>query len=213
MAAVLASGDGAVLSHRSAAMLMRMLEPQRALVHVSIASRNGRADRDGVVIHRPSTLLPSQTTSELDIPVTRPARTLDDLRRTAPEWEYRRALRQAEFLKLPIGDNPDADGSRSGLESKFLAFCRRHRLPKPEPNAKLGRFTVDFLWRDERVVVETDSYRTHGGSVAFEEDRERDMWLAVRGYRIVRVTDTRLDANPAPLAAQLRAILERARAA
>jgi very-short-patch-repair endonuclease len=212
MAAVLAYGDSAVLSHRSAAMLWRMLERRRVPVHVSIATRNGRKSRDGIVLHRPLTLLPSQTTSELNIPVTRPARTLADLRRVGPEWEYRRALRQAEFLRLPIGRLPEADGTRSGLEARFLRFCRRHRLPEPEPNATLGPFTVDFRWRAERVVVETDSYRTHGGQVAFEEDRERDMWLVANGYAIARVTDSRLDRDPAALAAELRTILRHRRA-
>jgi very-short-patch-repair endonuclease len=110
----------------------------------------------------------------------------------------------------PIGDLPEADGTRSGLESRFLRFCRRHRLPEPEPNAKLGPFTVDFLWRAERVVVETDSYRTHGGQVAFEEDRERDIYLKARGYKVARITDRQLDADPAGVAAALRAILHRA---
>jgi Transcriptional regulator, AbiEi antitoxin/Protein of unknown function (DUF559) len=212
MAAVLACGDGGVLSHRSAAMLLRMLEPKRGAVHVSIPNGHGRAKRRGIVIHRPSTLLPSQTTSRLNIPVTKPARTLADLRRVGPDWEYRKALRQAEFRQLPIGDLPEADGTRSGLESRFLAFCRRYRLPEPEPNAEIGPFTVDFLWRAERVVVETDSYRTHGGQVAFEEDRERDMYLKARGYEVVRVTDRHLNADQAGVASALRAILARAAA-
>jgi very-short-patch-repair endonuclease len=211
-AAVLACGDGTVLSHRSAAMLWRLLEPKPAPAHVSIAKSNGRAKRNGIVIHRPPTLLPSQTTAELNTPVTKPARTLADLRRTGPKWEYRRALRQAEFLQLPIGELPEADGSRSGLESDFRRFCRRRRLPEPEPNAKLGPFTVDFLWRAEKVVVETDSYRTHGGQVAFEEDRQRDIYLKARGYQVVRITDRQLETDPAGVAAALRAILTRAAA-
>jgi very-short-patch-repair endonuclease len=210
MAAVLACGAGTVLSHRSAAMLWKMVDPRKGAVHVSIASSNGRAKRRGIVIHRPPTLLPSQTTCELNIPVTKPARTLADLRRIGPEWEYRRALRQAEYRQLPIGDLPEADGTRSGLESRFLRFCRRHRLPEPEPNAKLGPFTVDFLWREQRVVVETDTYRTHGGQVAFEEDRHRDIYLKARGYEVVRITDRQLHADPAGVAAALRAILHRA---
>jgi hypothetical protein len=210
MAAVLAYGERAVLSHRSAAMLLRLLEPKRGAVHVSIANSNGRSKRKGIVIHRPPTLLPSQTTSHLNISVTKPARTLADLRRIGPQAEYRRALRQAEFRQLPIGELPEADGSRSGLESSFLRFCRRHHLPEPEPNAKLGPFTVDFLWRAEKVVVETDSYRTHGGQVAFEEDRERDIYLKARGYEVVRITDRQLEADPAGVASALRAILSRA---
>jgi very-short-patch-repair endonuclease len=212
LAAVLACGETAALSHVSAGMLWRMLEPRRANVHVTVTSKGGRARRDGVRIHRAPTLLPSQATRRLNIPVTKPARTLDDLRRTSPRV-YRRALRQAEYLRLRIGDVAEADGTRSGLERRFLAFCRRHRLPTPETNVRLGPYTVDFLWPLERVVVETDSYRTHGGTAAFEEDRERDMWLKARGYEVVRVTDRRLDADPAGVATDLRAILRRAAAA
>jgi hypothetical protein len=175
MAAVLACGEGAVLSHRSAAMLWRMLEPTRSVPHVTVKNRNGRASRKGLRLHRSSTLPTSETTHQLNIPVTKPARTLDDLRRAGPASEYRRALRQAEFRRLPVGDAPGSDRTRSDLEARFLAFCRRHHLPMPEVNAKVGPYTVDFLWRAERVIVETDSYRTHGGQVAFEEDRERDL--------------------------------------
>jgi len=186
MAAVLACGVGGVLSHRSAAMLWRLLDPRRAMIHVAVTSRGGRAKRNGLVIHRPPTLLPSQTTHRRNIPVTTPSRTLADLRRIAPEWEYRKALRQADFLRLDIGTLPGADGTRSGLESDFLAFCKRHRLPIPDVNVKLGPYTVDFVWLAQRVVVETDSYRTHGGEVAFEEDRQRDLWLKARGFEVVR---------------------------
>ena len=212
MAAVLACAEGAVLSDRSAAMLLKMLEPRRAPIHVTVMSGGGRARRKGMVVHRRSTLLPSQTTSHLGVPVTKPARTLVDLRRTAPRWEYRKALRQAEFLRLPLGDagGTDADGTRSELESDFLAFCRRHGLPQPEVNARVGPFAVDFLWRRERVVVETDSYRTHGGAVAFEEDRERDLWLKAHRHEVVRVTDVRLGSDPHGLAEALRTVLANA---
>jgi hypothetical protein len=106
MAAVLACGEGAVLSHRSAAMLWRMLEPRRSVPHVTVKNRNGRASRKGLRLHRSSTLPTSETTHQLNIPVTKPARTLDDLRRAGPASEYRRALRQAEFRRLPVGDAP-----------------------------------------------------------------------------------------------------------
>jgi very-short-patch-repair endonuclease len=207
MAAVLACGEGAVLSHRSAAMLWRMLEPRRSVPHVTVKNRNGRASRKGLRLHRSSTLPTSETTHQLNIPVTKPARTLDDLRRAGPASEYRRALRQAEFRRLPVGDAPGSARTRSDLEARFLAFCRRHHLPMPEVNAKVGPYTVDFLWRAERVIVETDSYRTHGGQVAFEEDRERDLWLAGNGYEAVRITDRRLDTDPSAVAASLRAVV------
>jgi hypothetical protein len=209
MAAVLALGEGAFLSRRSAAMLWRMLEPSDGPVHVTLRGDNGRRSRRGLIIHRSSTLSASEITSRDRIPVTKPARTLADLRRSAPRAEYRRALRQAEFLRYPTAGLPEADGARSGLESSFIAFCRRRHLPPPEPNAKLGPYTADFLWAEQRVIVETDSFRTHGGAVAFEEDRERDLWLKARGFTVVRITDRRLESDPAGVAASLRAILGR----
>ena len=117
-------------------------------------------------------------------------------------------LRQAEFLRYPTAGLPEADGARSGLESSFIAFCGRRHLPAPEPNVRIGPYTADFLWRRQKLIVETDAYRTHGGPVAFEEDRERDLWLKTRGYTVVRVTDRQLDRDPIGVAASLRAILE-----
>jgi hypothetical protein len=209
MAAVLALGSEAVLSHRSAAMLWRMLEPGDGLVHVTLRGDNGRKRRRGIVIHRSSILSADATTVRTGIPVTNPNRTLADLRRGAPRGEYRRALRQAEFHRYPTAGLPEADGARSGLESSFIAFCRRRRLPLPEPNVKVGPYTADFLWKPQRVIAETDAFRTHGGPVAFEEDRARDLWLKARGFTVVRVTDRQLASDPAGVAASLRAILGR----
>ena len=212
MAAVLALGEGAVLSHASAAMLWSMLEPRPGIVHVTVPGLGGRARRHGLQIHRSTTLRPHHVSRRGAIPATGPARTLADLRRGAP-GPYRRALRQAEYLGLLTGDPPEADGTRSGLESRFIALCRRHHLPIPEVNVRLGPFTVDFLWRAERVIVETDSFRTHGGALAFEEDRRRDLWLKTRGYEVVRVTDQALTADPVGTARALRAIIRAARKA
>ena len=212
MAAVLACGPGAALSHRSAAMLWRMLETRPGPAHVTVPGNGGRTRRRNVVVHRSTTLLPGHTTFRLAISVTGPARTLADMSRLGPPKEHTRALRQAEYLGLAIGEPIGADGTRSGLEARFLAFCTRHRLPPPEINARLGPYTVDFLWRRERMVVETDSYRTHGGSVAFEEDRERDLWLKGHGWEVARVTDRRLESDPRSVVAALQAILNRRQA-
>jgi hypothetical protein len=106
------------------------------------------------------------TTRRYSIAVTTPARTIADPRRTDSPKVVRRAIRQAEYDRLPIGEAGRATGgTRSDLESSFLRLCRRYRLPKPEVNVPIGRFTVDFLWRDQGLVVETDSYRTHFGTL------------------------------------------------
>ena len=160
------------------------------------------------MIHRTGTLVAGEITSKDNIAITAPARTLADLHRVASRAEYRRALRQAEFLRLPIGEPTDADGTRSGLERSFVAFCRRHHLPQPKVNVKVGPYTADFLWPAQKVIVETDSFRTHGGPVAFEEDRARDVWFKVRGFMVLRVTDRQLEHDPAGIASSLRSVLE-----
>jgi very-short-patch-repair endonuclease len=207
MAAVLACGAGAVLSHRSAAYLWEMLKRIPGPVHVTLPTRAGRRKRRGITIHRSSTLLASQTTAEEGIPVTSPSRTLLDLRRIAPPAEYRRALRQAEFDGLPL--ELPTDGTRSELESLFLKLCRRHRLSAPEVNARLGPFLIDCLWRSERLAVELDGYASHSGRQAFEDDRRRDVWLKLHGYEVMRFTYEQVTQRPAEVAAAARALLQR----
>jgi hypothetical protein len=91
-----------------------------------------------------------------------------DLRRTVPKPQFAAALREAEYLGLPVGEAPEPDHTRSELESRFLALCRRHRIPQPLVNTRVGPVTVDFLWTERRLIVEVDGYRSHGGRSAFE---------------------------------------------
>jgi very-short-patch-repair endonuclease len=211
MAAVLACGEGAVLSHRSAGALWRITSSP-SLAHVTIPGDAGRKPRQGIVIHRSATLLPSQTTLRMGIPVTRPARTLDDLHRVLPAGEFAAVTRQAEYLGLPLGDRPEVDHTRSELEAKFLWLCRRHRLPSPEVNVRLGPYTVDFLWRDARLIVEVDGFRAHGGRQAFEDDRRRDMHLTASSYLIVRLTHRQITQEPTAVGSTLRRLLGRSAA-
>ncbi len=89
----------------------------------------------------------------------------------------------------------------------MLALCRRHRLPKPEVNARVGPFLVDFLWRVQRLIVEADSFEHHRDRAAFEADRARDAELALIGYRVVRFTWRRVRDDPAGVAATIRRLL------
>ncbi|HEX5989685.1 MAG TPA: DUF559 domain-containing protein [Solirubrobacterales bacterium] len=133
------------------------------------------------------------------IPVTTVARTLADLPSTLPARLVRRAIRQAEFLGLGLGEIT-SDRTRSELERHFLRLCRRYALPLPEVNVRINGMTVDFLWRRERLIVETDSYATHGGTVAFEDDRDRDLRLRRSGYSVHRFSERHLEAEPAVVA-------------
>jgi very-short-patch-repair endonuclease len=205
MAAVLACGGGAVLSHRSAAVLWELLRPERepGPVHVSLASPNGRRRRNGIRIHRTS-FAPGDLTRRSSIPVTTPSRTIRDLQASdlAPRL-VRHAIRQAQQAKYRLDPRIRRDRTRSDLERDFLAFCRRHRIPPPEVNVKLGSYTVDFLWRSQALVVETDSYEYHQGSIAFEDDHTRDLALRRRGLTVLRYTGDQLDAEAAPIAAEI----------
>lgn len=216
MAAVLACGPTAVLSHTSAGRLWGMLrtkhllspaESQRTASHVTVSGNARR--RPGIVIHRSRTLLSAQATRHLGIPVTTPSRTLEDLRRTLPRPQFAAALRQAEFLGLPLAEQLGPDGTRSELESRFLALCRRHHLPKPDVNLRVGGFVVDFAWSERRLIVEVDGWDTHRTRAAFEDDRARDLKLKLLGYESLRFTWRQLTDEPAAVAAALRELLRK----
>ena len=180
MAAALAGGETAVLSHRAAAKLGSP-HPYCRNIDITIPNGSGRR-RNGLNIHR-SHLPKHEITTLHGIRVTPPARTLIDLHRVVEPYIYRRALRQAEYKNLNLA-GLETDGTRSDPEADFLRLCRRHRLPRPEVNVRIGPLTVDFLWRAERLVVEVDAWSTHRGRQAFEDDHERDLFLGARGYRV-----------------------------
>ncbi len=210
MAAVLASGPGAALSHGAAAVHWGLLRPLAGPIDITIPTHNGRKRQRGIRVHRRAVFgsgAPLSTrglqkrptplvTIRDGIPVTTVARTLGDLPSTLPPRLVRRAIRQAEFLGLGLGE-VKSDRTRSELERYFLRLCRRYGLPAPEVNVEIGGMTVDFLWRAQRLVVETDSYATHGGSVAFEDDHDRDLRLRRLGYSVHRFTERQLELEPA----------------
>lgn len=209
VAAVLALGQGAVLSHRSAAELWELLPPQDQPVDVSLPSRNGRLRRQGIRIHRPHSLMPAEMTRRRGIPVTSPARTLADLRASVSARELRRAIRQADVLGLPTGPHVEPDRTRSELERRFLWLCRRHRLPKPIVNLRIGGMEVDFCWVEQKLIVETDGYRYHRGKAAFEDDRARDLSLRALGYEVLRLSYRQVLHESTEVAAVLHAALGR----
>jgi very-short-patch-repair endonuclease len=191
MAAVLASGEGAVLSHASAAAHWGLLRPVDGPVDISVPTGAGRRRRTGIRLHRCASLAGTGTglvTKRAGIPVTTPARTIADLPATVPPRLVRRARRQAELVGMPLGDLP-SDRTRSDLERAFLRLCRGHGLPTPEVNAVVGPWTVDFLWPRRRLIVETDGYLYHRGRVASEDDHERDLSLRELGYDVVRLSE------------------------
>jgi very-short-patch-repair endonuclease len=211
MAAVLACGPAAVLSHHSAAELWRMLSPRRGPIDVLVAGRSGRRQRRGALLHRSTTLTQREITRRAAIPVTNPPRTLADLNRCASADELSRASRQAEFFgyRVELADPKPIALARNELERRFVRLCQRHHLPTPEVNAPLIGYEVDFLWPFAKLAVETDGYRAHSGRASFEYDHRRQARLVAAGYEVLRFTWLQVLEAPQEVMAALRARLTR----
>ncbi|HET8814264.1 MAG TPA: DUF559 domain-containing protein [Solirubrobacterales bacterium] len=212
------------MSHGSAAALWKLLRPIDCPIHVSVPTTAGLKGRRGIHLHRcPSLAQPSSppstvpdrggrgrrpiTTYRDRIPVTTVARTIEDLRGAVPPRLVRRAMRQAELAGYRL-EGVERRRTRSDLEEEFLGLWTRHSLPAPEVNVKLGRWEVDLLWREQRLVVEVDSFTYHRGSVAFEDDHARDLDLRSRGFTVLRFTERQLEEEPGRVAADVARALE-----
>lgn len=236
LAAVLASGQGAVLSHRSAAALWGLRPDHRSQIDVSVPRVHGLGSAT-VRIHRRRDLRPEEVVVRSGVPVSSLPLTLLDFAADAGRRATERASDQAEVLRLydhraveeilhrraghrgagilravvsehAIGTTV----TRSRLEEHFLALVRRAGVVQPEMNeyaqgASGEHHLVDALWRAARVVVETDSRHFHLTPAAFENDRRRDADLTAAGYRVLRFTWRQLNREPYTVVSALRACL------
>jgi very-short-patch-repair endonuclease len=214
LAAVMACGPGAVLSHRDAAQLWELRQSNSALIDVTVPSRAGRIRRAGLRVHRSGRLAAEEVTLRHGIPVTTVARTLLDLADVLDNQALRRAVTEAEYLRrldLPsinavAQNNPGRRGARlrkaieakrhrtrSPLEDRFLAFVERWGIEEPESNVWLEGYEVDFLWRRVGLVVEMDGAAEHGTRAAVRRDRKKDRVLWRAGFRTMRLTGDALD--------------------
>lgn len=209
LAAALACGASAAVSNTSAAAIWRLLAKSEGPVEVTVGSGNGRKPQVGIVVHRSATLRSEDVVRRTGVPVTTPSRTLRDIRRSAPRSLYLRAVRRALDLRLISRSEVDEHSAvtRSVLERRFMALCRRHRIPAPVVNAQVGGFEVDFLWIDHALIVETDGFRYHGNRAAFEADRARDAELQGLGYRVLRFTYRQVVDTPGEVIGRIRKVM------
>lgn len=213
MAAVLAGGQGAVLSHFSAATLWGMLPSQPRDIDLIVPGARGRT-RPGLRIHRSRVLDPRDVTRQHGIPVTTAARTCLDIAATLSLDALKRPVRQAQAehrtnVRQIAGLLARANGhrgakrladviatgpapTRSELEDLVLALLLRGGLPHPDVNkrlTRLGRRIVpDFRWPAQRLVLEADGAAWHAGALAREDDAERQAVLEASGERVMRIT-------------------------
>jgi very-short-patch-repair endonuclease len=238
MAAVLACGPGAVLSHRSAAALWGLREDRRPLIDITAPNRRGRIPK-GISAHRDSFLVSADRTVVNGIPCTSVPRTLLDLAASMPIREVRKVVAEAEVLRvLDIAAvrelirrsrgrrgvarlrllldelDPETKRTRSELERMFLRMCTRAGLPRPEVNVPLSvegrRLEADFLWRDAGLIVEADGHRFHDTGSAFESDRRREQSLQLAGWQVSRCTWAHVMHEPRDLATRIQGLLAQA---
>lgn len=225
MAAVLACGPHATLSHRSAAGLWGLRPDNRARTDVSVPRPSARA-RPGIEVHASAALTAADVTIRDGIPCTTVARTLLDLAEVVAPREVERALGQAEVahvfdlsavedvlgranghrgvgvLRAVLASFDEPRITASETEERFLTLCRAASLPSPEVNVWFTLddgtpIKIDFLWRRRGLAIETDAFGTHGSRRAFESDRFRDQRLRLAGFEPLRFTRRQIVREPA----------------
>jgi very-short-patch-repair endonuclease len=233
MAAVLACGDGAALSHRAAGQLLGIIPLGDGLPEVT--RRKGWRSQPGIVQHR-SPLSPDEVEVVAGIPVTGLSRTLLDLASILSRERLEAVMNEAEVrgltdrvsvhalleryprrpgtatLRAVLNNARRARGvTRRELERRFAAALASTDLPRPHRNADVavaGRFfEVDCLWRAQRLIVELDGRFVHGTWRTSERDREKDRMLIADGWRVVRVTWRQLRDDSSAVIADLRRLL------
>jgi very-short-patch-repair endonuclease len=233
-AALLACGPRAVLSHCTA-LARYGLRERPGWVEVTVPYVS--TQHVGVRKHRSEHLDPRDVGVLAGMPITSPARTLLDVASSMPAVELERLHEEMPVQRLTTraavaetltrgkgragaaalrdvlerADEPSL--TRSEAERRLLELVRRARLPAPTTNARAGRFEVDLLWPEHRLVVEVDGFAFHGTRAAFERDRRRDAELQALGYRVLRITWRQLTREPEAVIALIAAALSAARSA
>lgn len=228
MAAVLACGPGALLSHRSAAhawLLLRSSSPR-----IEVTASRGCKPKPGIVVHRSRLIHPGDRALVNGIPTTSVARTLVDLADVVDDGRFADAVNEAEVQRLfdlveieatlerlpgrrgrhrvrrvLAAYRPDPSFTRSRAERRFLRLCAEHGLPRPSTCVFMAGYEVDAYWADARFGIELDGEAFHHTTRAFHDDRSRDRHLAALGIQVNRVTWRDLQ-DAASLAAELKSI-------
>jgi very-short-patch-repair endonuclease len=233
LAAVLAVGPGALLSHHSAGWLWGLRSGSPKPIHVTTMVSRHHAAPKGVMRHRVRNLAEGDRALVMGIPVTSVARTMLDL-----AWKLRgdqlgRVLTQAEDLRLlDLGElhsvterNRGHHGakrlrhglaiyerpswSRSDFERRFVAHLVAAGLPRPATGWNEVGYELDVCWPERRLAVELDAFETHGNRASFEEDRDRDLVFALAGIETTRVSERQFRREPDAITAKLAKLLAR----
>jgi very-short-patch-repair endonuclease len=219
MAAILTCGDGAVLSHESAAELWELHSPSKAPIQISVPARVA-PQRKRIVVHRRVTLNPVDVTSRSGIPVTTPVSTLIDLAAILKQPRVERLINEADKRELTTPEllraalesyssrRPGVATLRtildeqvfvltdSELERYFLPMARLAGLGLPETGCLVHGFRVDFFWAELGLIVETDGLRYHRTPAQQARDRVRDQTHIAAGLTPLRFTHYQIRYQP-----------------
>ena len=209
VAATLAGGPGAAISHLTAAQLLGLRPWEPGPIHVSIPRGGGRSARDGLVIHR---RLRFESGTKDGVSVTSPSQTLRDAG-LLPHQLYR-AIEEAEKRRYPLTRPLDPifdlrrsvrGRTRSEAEARFIVLCHERGLTLPRVNHHLNGFESDFHWRAARLVAEVDGFEFHKDRRQFETDRRRGVAHRIAGYEVVRFSALQVFNEPDTVIAALLA--------
>lgn len=232
LAAVLSWGDGALLSHRSAAWLWGLTKRWQATIEVTAVSP--RRLRESICVHSAEVLIPDDCAWSDGIPVTAIPRTLLDFAAVDPYFlshaldnahrlglldliaidaliARSRGFRGVARLRTALEIHRPSAFTRSGLERRFLDLTRRAGLPRPSMNFFVEGYELDAYWPTERFAVELDTYDYHGSPLAFESDRIKQENLKMAGIEMTRVTGMRMNREPKVVVDRLRLLLAKRR--
>ena len=233
MAATLALGEGAVLSHATAAKAWGILD-RSGPITVSRPS-GGRCALRGVRLYMSRQLLADDVSHKGALPLTTVPRTLLDLAGLGDDRQLADAFSASRRLHLLdpascrgyLARRPGRRGIRrlrelldrfepihvpslSELQDRVLALCLKAGLPTPLTEVRIGNRIVDFLWPEHKVILEVDGYAYHHHR--FDEDRDRDLDHEAMGYRTIRVTYRMIRDDPEGVVRRIAAVLEQAAA-
>lgn len=220
--ALLACGEGAVLSHHSAATLWALRPGTARPIHVTIPGERGCPAPAGVKVHRCVTMAPTDVRLLHGLPVTAAARTILDVAANLTDRDVERLLDEALFVRriatpaevrdvlARAGNHPGrarlaraaanhahSTQTDSRIEERMFGLIRAAGLPEPRLQAAVLGYRLDFFWPELRLAVEVDAYGTHGSPARFEADRRRDARLLTeKGIAVLRLTQVMIGQRP-----------------
>ncbi len=219
LAALLACGKSSLISHRSAAFVWGLIKEAPAQVEVSVVGRECRS-RKGINVHRIQAIDERELRRHEGLWISSPARALLEIAAILPRHGLgdavgegiggrlvnrvqieatlarNRGRRGSARLAEVSGDEDAMTITRSRAEKAFLKLMRESGLPMPQANQRLGRYVPDFMWRQQRLIVEIDSYTFHGGPNGFDSDHDKDLVYREAGFDVLRPTRSHVINEP-----------------